>query len=107
MVNETSVFEPLKFYCTNSLKLYGTLSREATLPFSVLSPFFCWGQFLKVRICFVRGKCFAFKYRSVGRLSPGKQTGPEVIKLFFMLNSIEHEILNAHKYKSIKKFGCF
>ena len=24
-------------------------------------------------------------------------------KTFFMLNSIEHEILNAHKYKNIKK----
>ena len=24
-----------------------------------------------------------------------------------MLNSIEHEILNAHKYKNIKKFGFF
>ena len=33
--------------------------------------------------------------------------GPEVIKLFFMLNSFEHEILNAHKYKNIKKFSCF
>ena len=29
----------------------------------------------------------------------------EVIKLFFMLNSVEHEILNAHKYKDFKKFG--
>ena len=27
-------------------------------------------------------------------------------KTFFMLNSIEHEILNAHKYKKVKKF-CF
>ena len=26
---------------------------------------------------------------------------------FFMLNSVEHEILNAHKYKNIKKFGFF
>ena len=26
-----------------------------------------------------------------------KQPGPEVIKLFFMLNSAEHEILPAHK----------
>ena len=26
-------------------------------------------------------------------------------KTFFMLNSIEHEILNAHKYKNIKKIG--
>ena len=24
-----------------------------------------------------------------------------------MLNSIEHEVLNAHKYKNIKKFGFF
>ena len=33
--------------------------------------------------------------------------GPEVIKLFFMLNSAEHEILTAHiklKYRQIKKF---
>ena len=28
-------------------------------------------------------------------------------KTFFMLNSVEHEILNAHKYKNIKKFGFF
>ena len=33
--------------------------------------------------------------------------GPEVIKLFFMLDSAEHEILNDHKYKNIKKFGVF
>ena len=33
--------------------------------------------------------------------------GPEVIKLFFMLNSSEHEISTAHKklkYRQIKKF---
>ena len=34
-------------------------------------------------------------------------SGPEVIKLFSMLHSVEHEILNAHKYKNIKKFGFF
>ena len=28
-------------------------------------------------------------------------------KTFFMLNSAEHEILNAHKYKNIKKFSIF
>ena len=28
-------------------------------------------------------------------------------KTFFVLNSIEHEILIAHKYKNIKKFGFF
>ena len=26
-------------------------------------------------------------------------------KTFFMLTSAEHEILNVHKYKDIKKFG--
>ena len=35
------------------------------------------------------------------------EAGPEVIKLFFMLNSVEHEILNAHKYKNIKKISFF
>ena len=28
-------------------------------------------------------------------------------KTFFMLNSAEHENLNAHKYKNIKKFTLF
>ena len=36
----------------------------------------------------------------------GIQTGPQVIKLF-MLNSVEHEILNAPKCKNIKKFSFF
>ena len=26
-------------------------------------------------------------------------------KTFFMLNSVEHEILNTRKYKNIEKFG--
>ena len=30
-------------------------------------------------------------------------TRPHGYKTFFMLNSVEHEILNAHKYKNIKK----
>ena len=33
--------------------------------------------------------------------------GPEVIKLFFVLNSVEHKMLKAHKYKNIKKFSTF
>ena len=28
-------------------------------------------------------------------------------KTFFMLNSAEHEILNAHKYKNRRKFSTF
>ena len=34
-------------------------------------------------------------------------TRPQGYKTFFMLNSVEHEILNAHKYKNIKKFSLF
>ena len=30
-----------------------------------------------------------------------EQNWPRGKKTFFMLNSIEHEILNAHKYKNI------
>ena len=37
----------------------------------------------------------------------GHKPGPEVIKLFFMLNSAEHELLNAHKYENIKNFSIF
>ena len=32
---------------------------------------------------------------------------PRGYKTFFMLNSIKHEILNAHKYKTIKIFSSF
>ena len=32
---------------------------------------------------------------------------PRGYEIFFMLSSVEHEILNAHKYKNIKKFGFF
>ena len=35
------------------------------------------------------------------------KTWARVYKTFFKLNSSEHEILNAHKYKSIKKFLHF
>ena len=34
-------------------------------------------------------------------------TRPRGYKTFFVLNSVEHEILNAHMYKNIKKFGLF
>ena len=32
-------------------------------------------------------------------------TWPRGYKTYFTLNSVEHEILNAHKDKKIKKFG--
>ena len=36
-----------------------------------------------------------------------KKNRPRGYKTFFVLNSVEHEILNAHKYKNIKKCGLF
>ena len=36
-----------------------------------------------------------------------KCSWPRGYKTFSMLNSAEHEILNAHKYKNIKKFSIF
>ena len=35
------------------------------------------------------------------------ETWPRGYKTFFVLNSVEHELLNAHTYKNIKKFGIF
>ena len=35
------------------------------------------------------------------------RSGPKVIKLFFILNSVEHEILNAHKYKKYQAIRLF
>ena len=32
---------------------------------------------------------------------------PRGYKTFFMLNSVEHEILNSHRYKNIKEFSFF
>ena len=32
---------------------------------------------------------------------------PRGYKTFFVLSSVEHEIVNAHKYKNIKKCGLF
>ena len=32
---------------------------------------------------------------------------PRGYKTFFVLNSVEHEILNTHKYEHIKKFSIF
>ena len=40
-------------------------------------------------------------------VSIGVQIRPRGYKTFFVLNSVEHEILYAHKYKNIKKFGLF
>ena len=42
-----------------------------------------------------------------GRALDERISWPRGYKTFFVLNSVEHEILNAHKYKNIKKFSYF
>ena len=41
------------------------------------------------------------------RQAKSHETRPRGYKKYFMLHSAEHEILNAHKYKFIKKFSFF
>ena len=36
-----------------------------------------------------------------------KEPWPQGYKTFFMLNSIEHEVLNIHKYKNYRKLAYF
>ena len=43
---------------------------------------------------------FGPKYSLKGLLNQKPPTRPRGYKTFFMLNSVEHEILNAHKYKN-------
>ena len=45
------------------------------------------------------GNLFMFKKISAFK---GSETWPRGYKTFSMLNSVEHEISNAHKYKNIK-----
>ena len=50
---------------------------------------------------------FTNKKEKISLNYPENLTWPQGYKTFFVLNSIEHEILNAHKYKNIKKLGFF
>ena len=36
-----------------------------------------------------------------------QKPGPKIIKLFFILSSAKHEILNAHKFKKYKEIQLF
>ena len=52
------------------------------------------------------------RWKYFNNYSDSKISGLETIwprgdKTFFMLSSVEHEILNAYKFKDIKKFGFF
>ena len=49
----------------------------------------------------------AFKLKATGDYTKRKPIWPRGYKTFFVLNSIGHENLHAHKYKNIKKFGVF
>ena len=44
-------------------------------------------------------------YTRATNVTTGNVTWPRGYKTYFMLSLIEHEILNVHKFKNIKKFG--
>ena len=61
--------------------------------------FLCWPNYwCKYLILDLIASCIFHDLNTLAK------PGLEVIKTFFMLNSVEHVILNAHEYKSIKKF---
>ena len=41
------------------------------------------------------------------RMAKTSHPGPKILKIIFMLNLAEHEILNACKYKNVQKFTLF
>ena len=55
-----------------------------------------------VKVCF-RGQAKDATYVSLA----SEDHSSRGYKTFFMLNSVEYEILNAHKYKNYMKFGFF
>ena len=77
---------------------YGRPSAEWDVTVTVSS-------FLLLQLWPVLGNCSFFKYCIKHGLKCFennylyKETRPRGYKTYFMLNSVEHEILNAHKYK--------
>ena len=59
---------------------------------------YCLGRLVKIK--HTSGK----KYHTIAAAT---WIWPRGYETFFMLNLVEHEILNAHKDKTIKKFGVF
>ena len=56
----------------------------------------------------IKYSCFYCQYDESGHnFAKEGTTWPRGYKTFSMLNSVEHEILNAHKYININKFGFF
>ena len=48
-----------------------------------------------------------FLLDQAGNMTKSDEIRSRGYKTFFMLKAVEHEILNAHKNKNIKKFGLF
>ena len=103
------VFESLKFYCS-SLEIFFNFADVNLVIFGAVR-FSVNGYTSKYHYCDIE----AIAVLQYGANLTGKNLLPEGrnsfrprgYKTFYMLNSVEHEILNALKLKSIKKFGCF
>ena len=53
------------------------------------------------------GHCRWLERLGYGAEGHGIESQPRGYKTFFVLNSAEHEILNANKYKNVKNFSFF
>ena len=111
----SKVFEPLKFDCKLRSRRFW-LSRLPTMPdalrlktqglllLTVPGRYFCCGS----RMSHVAMSVYVVSSNMVTWIPAVHSVScPRGYKTFFMHNSVEHEILNAHKYKNIKKFVFF
>ena len=64
---------------------------------------YCYGEVQRG----VRFYAFLHQYKKISNSWVKQFTWPQGYKTFSMLNSAEHEILNAHKYKNVVKFIFF
>ena len=71
----------------------------------------CQHVIVCVECCVKVKRCLQCQMPVTAKISPGKiaknSPGPEVIKLFFMFNSTEHEIYPAHKCLNANKSLAF
>ena len=85
----------------------GPLTYESgALPIALRGPAFaCWASFFEgARYC---AAVISTRPWNTSLRMATCQSRSRDYKTFFMLNSFEHEILNAHKCKHIKKFSIF
>ena len=94
------------FFCPLKQRIYSEKSEKFLTgldSYSRSTIFNCLEPFLRFDcLCRIKNLHYAFLWLSSPDYIP-----PQGYKPFLMLNSAEHEILNANKYENIKKFSFF